>query len=64
MNKNKFRCLLALTVMLVGFLPMFTTALLTSSYLQLTDYLCATAGFLLAVHITEARTGANEDDQP
>ena len=64
MNRNKFRCLLAFTVMLLGFLPMCYTATFTSHYLQLTDYIFATVGFLLAVHITEARTGANEDDQP
>ena len=64
MNRNKLRYLLAFTVMLAGFLPMFTTALLTSDYLRLTDYLCATAGFLLAVHITESMTGCNENHQP
>lgn len=63
MNKNKIRYLLAFTVMAIGFLPMFTTALLTSSYLQLTDYIFATAGFILAVHINESRTGANENNQ-
>ena len=64
MNKNKLRYLLAFTVMAIGFLPMFTTALLTSSYLTLTDYIFATAGFILAVHITEARTGCNENHRP
>ena len=61
---TKQRYLLAFAVMLIGFLPMFTTALLTSNYLQLTDYVCAVSGFLLACHTTESRTGANENDQP
>ena len=61
---TKLRYTLAFTVMLIGFLHMLATALLTSDYLQLTDYIWATAGFLLAVHITEARTGANEDNNP
>ena len=60
---NKIRYLIAFTVMFIGFLPMFTTALLTPNYLTLTDYIYATAGFLLAVHITEARTGANDNDR-
>lgn len=60
---NKTRYLLAFTVMLIGFLPMFTTALLTSDYLTLTDYIFATAGFLLACHINESRTGCNDNDQ-
>ena len=57
---NKFRYLLAFTVMFIGFLPMFTTALLTSNYLQLTDYIFATVGFLLAVHINEAHITRKE----
>ena len=61
---TKLRYLLAFTVMIIGFLPMGYTALLTSHYLTLTDYICATAGFILAVHITEARTGCNENNQP
>lgn len=61
---TKQRYLLAFTVMLIGFLPMLATALLTSDYLQITDYIFATAGFLLAVHITESRTGCNEDNNP
>ena len=61
---NKYRYILAFTVMLIGFLPMFTTALLTSDYLTLTDYIYATAGFLLAVHINESRTGCNENHNP
>lgn len=59
---TKFRYLLALAVMLIGFLPMFTTALLTTNYLQLTDYIFAVSGFLFAVHITESRTGYNDND--
>jgi hypothetical protein len=58
------RYLIAFTVMLIGFLPMGYTALLTPDYLQLTDYLCAIIGFLLAVHITEVKVGANGNDQP
>lgn len=50
----------AFTVMFIGFLPMFTTALLTSDYLQLTDYICAVVGYLLAVHITEAHITRKE----
>lgn len=61
---NKFRYLLAAIVLVIGFLPMFTTALLTSNYLSLTDYICATVGFLLAAHINEARTGCNENNRP
>lgn len=61
---NKTRYILAFTVMLIGFLPMFTTALLTSNYLQLTDYIFATVGFILAVHINESRTGCNDNNQP
>lgn len=58
----KFRYLLAFAVMLIGFLPMGYTATFTSDYLQLTDYLCAMAGFILAVHITEwdYNKGAND----
>lgn len=56
--------LLAFTVMAIGFLPMSYTALLTSHYLALTDYIFATAGFILAVHITESRTSCNDNDQP
>lgn len=59
----KFSYLIAFTVMLAGFLPMFTTALLTSDYLQITDYLYATVGFLLACHINESRTGCNDNDR-
>lgn len=61
---NKYRYLIAFTVMFIGFLPMFTTALLTPDYLTLTDCICATVGFILAVHITESRTGCNEDNNP
>ena len=57
---NKIRYLLAFTVMFIGFLPMFTTALLTSDYLQITDYIYATAGFILAVHINEAHITSKE----
>lgn len=64
MNKNKLRYAIAFMVMLLGFLPMCYTATFTSHYLRLTDYLCATAGFILAVHITEIRTGCNDNDQP
>lgn len=61
---NKIRYLLAAIVLVIGFLPMFNTALLTSNYLQLTDYIYATAGFIIAVHITESRTGYNDNDRP
>lgn len=61
---NKFRYLISAIVLVIGFLPMLATALLTSNYLQLTDYIFAISGFLLAVHITESRTGCNENDQP
>ena len=57
---SKFRYLLAIAVMFIGFLPMFTTALLTSDYLTLTDYICAISGFLLAVHINEIRITSKE----
>ena len=60
MNRNKLRYLLALTVMLLGFLPMCYTATFTYHYLQLTDYIFATVGFLLAVHITEAHITRKE----
>lgn len=61
---NKIRYTIAAIVLVIGFLPMFTTALLTSHYLTLTDYIFAISGFLLACHINEARTGANEDNNP
>lgn len=57
---SKFRYLLAFAVMLIGFLPMGYTALLTPNYLTLTDYIYATAGFLLAVHITKAHITSKE----
>lgn len=57
------RFTIALAVMLIGFLPMGYTALLTPDYLPITDYLCAIIGFLLAVHITEVKVGANDNNQ-
>lgn len=44
---------IAFAVMTIGFLPIGYTALFTSHYLPLEDYICAMAGFILAVHITE-----------
>lgn len=61
---NKIRYILAAIVLVIGFLPMFTTALLTPDYLMLTDYIYAISGFLLACSITESRTGCNDNDQP
>lgn len=61
---TKLRYLIAFTVMFIGFLPMGYTALFTSHYIQLEDYIFATAGFILAVHITEYRTGCNDNNQP
>jgi hypothetical protein len=57
---NKFRYLLAFVVMLLGFLPMAHTALRTSEYITLIDCICAMAGFLLAVHITETHITSKE----
>ena len=57
---NKIRYLLAFTVMAIGFLPMFTTALLTPNYITLTDCIFATAGFLLACCITETPITSKE----
>lgn len=50
---TKTRYLLALTITAIGFLPMEHTALRTSEYIPLVDYVCAAVGFLLAVYITE-----------
>lgn len=61
---NKIRYTIAAIVMLVGFLPMADTAFQTSEYIPLVDYITAMAGFLLACHITEARTNANDNDNP
>lgn len=61
---NKFRYLLAFTILAIGFLPMADTAFLTSDYIPPVDYIVAMAGFLLACHITETRTNANENNKP
>ncbi len=51
MTKTSY--LFAFTVTAIGFLPMAHTALMTSGYITLVDYVCAAVGFLLAVHTIE-----------
>lgn len=53
---NKLRYFLAVLILTIGFLPMADTALLTSNYIPMVDYIVAMAGFLLACHITETHT--------